>query len=71
VSLFEIRTNDALTVLVEAADELHALEIASDELLTDGTAGSVLPHDGRPVGADGTDAEEPDADPRGPDAVLD
>ena len=70
MSTFEIRTGDALTVLVEAEDETDALSVAVDgEALTDGDTGSVVEYDGRPVGADGTDPEEPDDDLRGPNPV--
>ena len=73
MSIFEIRSG-ALTALVEADDELDAVSIATDGgVLADGDTGSVAEYDGRPVGADGTDPEEPDDDvseplhdPRGP-----
>lgn len=57
MSTFEIRTDNALTVIVEAGDELDALEQALDaDDLADGDGGSVTAYDGRPVGADGDDA---------------
>lgn len=53
---FEIR-HGARTELVQASDELEALEALIDgEELVDGDEGSIVPHDGRPVGADGDDA---------------
>lgn len=68
---FEIR-RDALTVLADGDDELAVVELAVDEgLLEDGDAVSVAEYDGRPVGADGTDPEEPDPDPRAPNPVPD
>lgn len=60
---FEIRTDTALTVLVDGTDELDAVEIATTEgVLTEGDAGSVTSYDERPVGWDGVDPEEPDVD---------
>ncbi len=59
MSTFEIRSG-ALTVLTEAEDELDALSTAVDGgALADGDVGSVIEYDGRPVGADGVDPEEP------------
>ena len=69
MTTFEIRAN-ALTVLVDAEDELDAISTAVDgEVLGEGDTGSVTEYDGRPVGADGTDPEDPDDDPRGPNPV--
>lgn len=71
MSTYELRRG-ALTVLADADDEVALVELAIDEgLLEDGDAVSVAEYDGRPVGADGTDPEEPDPDPRGPDPVVD
>lgn len=69
MSTYELR-RDALTVLADGDDELAVVELAVDEgVLADGDVVSVAAYDGRPVGADGTDPEDPDPDPRGPDAV--
>lgn len=59
---FELR-RDSLTVLGEGADELDVVEQAVDAgVLEDGDAVSVIAYDGRPVGADGVDPEEPEVD---------
>lgn len=53
---YEIRTDDALTILVEGTSQNDALgEAASKGLLTAGDTGSIEEYDGRPVGMDGTD----------------
>lgn len=62
MSTFEIR-DGSLTVLVpDVEDELEAVEAAVDgDVLGDGDAVSVVEYDGRPIGADGVDPEEPEA----------
>ncbi len=61
MTTFEIRAG-ALAVLVQDVDdELAAVETAVEgDVLHDGDAVSVVEYDGRPVGADGVDPEEPE-----------
>ena len=69
MSTFEIR-RDSLAIVGDGEDELDVVTQAVDAgILEEGDAVSVAEFDGRPVGADGVDPEDPDDDPRGPNPV--